>query len=70
MKREVLLFAEEILIDNKPLKDSAQSQVFIGICTETANKIVIKQIDYLLNPEALIKELQVHSLFTNGLQNN
>ena len=47
MKREVLLFAEDILIDKEFLPTSAQSQVFIGICTETGKKLVIKQIDIL-----------------------
>ena len=42
MKREVLLFAEEIVLDKKPLVESAQCQVFTGICTQTGNRIVIK----------------------------
>lgn len=70
MKREVLLFAEDILIDKEFLPTSAQSQVFIGICTETGKKLVIKQIDILNSPEALIKELQVISVFTADSNNN
>ena len=36
----------------------------MGTCTETGKKLVIKQIDILNSPEALIKELQVISVFT------
>ena len=42
MKKEVLLFAEDIIVDKKPLVNSDQSQVFTGVCTQTGHKIVIK----------------------------
>lgn len=70
MKKEVLLFAEDIIVDKKPLVNSDQSQVFTGVCTQTGHKIVIKQIDILNNPDALIKELQIQSLFTYNLNND
>lgn len=67
MKSEVLLFAEEIVCFNRPLAKSAQGQVFIGKCTETGEKIVIKQISIEENMEALIKELQVFSMYLNSV---
>lgn len=57
MKKEVLLFAEEIICDNKPLVNSGQGQVFFGRCPKRNNRIVVKQINIDYNPEALIKEL-------------
>jgi hypothetical protein len=57
MNREVLLFAEDIIVDNKPLVSSGQGQVFFGTCPRKKERIVIKQINIQNNPEALIKEL-------------
>ncbi len=42
MNKEVLLFAEEIVCDDRPLFTSAQGQVFFGTCPQTGQKIVIK----------------------------
>lgn len=42
MNKEVLLFAEDIVCDNRPLINSAQGQVFFGTCTQTKKRIVIK----------------------------
>lgn len=59
MKREVLLFAEDIVCDNRGMVASGQSQVFFGKCPRTSERIVIKQINIDHNSDALIKELQV-----------
>lgn len=67
MKQEVLLFAEEIVCDNRPKCNSVQGQVFFGKCTETGQKIVIKQINIQENPDALIKELQVFNMYINSM---
>ena len=45
MNREVLLFAEDIIVDNKPLVSSGQGQVFFGTCPRKKERIVIKQIN-------------------------
>lgn len=63
MFREVLLFAEDFISDNRPIVCSGQSQVFFGLCAQTGERVVIKQISIQHNPEALIKELQVFQLF-------
>ena len=63
MNREVLLFAEEFISDKKPLLNSAQGQVFIGVNPADNQKRVIKQINLQSNPKALVKELQVFKLF-------
>jgi len=57
MNREVLLFAEDIIVDNKPLVSSGQGQVFFSTYPRKKERIVIKQINIQNNPEALIKEL-------------
>jgi hypothetical protein len=67
MKQEVLLFAEEIVCDSRPQCSSAQGQVFFGKCTQTGQKIVIKQINIQENPDALIKELQVFNMYINSM---
>ena len=67
MKQEVLLFAEEIVCDSRPQCSSAQGQVFFGKCTQTGQKIVIKQINIQENPDALIKELQVFNMYINTM---
>lgn len=68
MHKEVLLFAEEIVCDNRPLFHSAQGQVFFGTCPQTKQKIVVKQINLKNNPAALVKELQVFQLFVNRIE--
>ena len=42
MNKEVLLFAEDIIVDNKPLVSSGQGQVFFGYCPRKKERIVIK----------------------------
>jgi len=67
MQKEVLLFAEEFVSDNRPLFNSAQGQVFVGSCPVSGEKRVIKQINLANNPKALVKELQVFKLFVAKL---
>lgn len=64
---EVLLFAEDIIVDSGPLDSSAQAKIYFGTCTKTNQRIVIKQINLMSNSEALVKELQIFQLFISKI---
>jgi hypothetical protein len=60
MKREILLFAEEVRLLKGQKLTSMQSQVFEGFSPSTGELCVVKQISLDANGmTSLIKELQV-----------
>ena len=64
MKSEVMLFAEEVVLNAKKNPRSSQSQCFKGRCVKTGEKVVIKQFEVNLNYAVLVKELDVFRMFT------
>jgi hypothetical protein len=63
MKKEILLFAEEVRVLKGQHLQSMQSQVFEGFCPSTGELCVVKQIALdSLGLTSLIKELQVQKI--------
>ena len=67
-KVKLVLFANQVEVDQGPLVRSEQGQVFFATDRETKKKVVVKQIPIESNSYALIKELEVFQLALKNAQ--